>query len=132
LLCGLAGVTAFPPCWQRLSQDGRFTYHGGSLVRERELAQRATSLAIQAINAMPPARGYVGVDMVLSDAADGLADVVIEINPRITTSYVGLRAAISQNLAGLMLACVRGERPELHVCDWSIDFTSDGLVRSLA
>lgn len=130
LLCGPGGHVVLPPCWQDLSADGRFTYRGGSLVRDAEWAQRARSLALQAIAAMPPARGYVGVDLVLGEAPDGRDDVVIEINARVTTSYVGLRAAIATNLAGAMLQCIAGERPELHVADWTIDFTANGAVRA--
>ena len=40
--------------------------------------------------------------------ADGSADVVIEINPRLTTSYIGLRRATDANLAGLMLTIAAG------------------------
>ena len=50
-------------------------------------------------------RGYVGVDMVLGDAGD----YAIEINPRLTTSYLGLRQLCQQNLAELILRLAQGE-----------------------
>ena len=53
---------------------------------------------------MPGLSGYVGVDVVLGN--DG-RDWAIEINPRLTTSYVGLRALAGFNLAEAMLAVAR-------------------------
>ena len=58
---------------------------------------------------MPPTVGYVGVDLVLGREPDGSEDVVIEINPRLTTSYVGLRAAARTNLAEAMWQVAQGE-----------------------
>jgi predicted ATP-grasp superfamily ATP-dependent carboligase len=56
--------------------------------------------------------GYHGVDLLLGDATDGADDVVLELNPRMTTSYVGLRHATSTNIAELMLVLAeRGNRP---------------------
>ena len=76
-----------------MSDDGRFVYLGGSLPLPHALASRATRLAQQAVAALPDPLGYVGVDLVLGADADGADDYVIEINPRLTTSYIGLRAA---------------------------------------
>ncbi len=47
-------------------------------------------------------RGYVGVDMVLTSSGP----VVIEVNPRLTTSYVGLRKVLNFNPAGEILNSV--------------------------
>jgi len=63
-----------------------------------DLAERATRIATQAVACVPGMAGYSGVDVVL-----GKTDVVIEINPRLTTSYIGLRTIMSMNLAGLMI-----------------------------
>lgn len=45
-----------------------------------------------------------GVDMVLGDEGD----FAIEINPRLTTSYVGLRSATDVNLAEAMVRIAEG------------------------
>jgi predicted ATP-grasp superfamily ATP-dependent carboligase len=108
VLCGERQLVALPACWQHLSADGRFTYRGGAVIEELALAERAESLAVKALAAMPPSRGYVGVDLALGEADDGSGDVVIEINPRVTTSYVGLRRAVEQYLAELMLDVLQG------------------------
>ena len=120
-----------PPCWQRLSADGRFSYRGGAVIREKELANRATALAAQALAAMPPALGYVGVDLVLGDDPDGADDVVIEINPRLTTSYVGLRRAVVENLAGAMIHVGDGREVTLTIRDEAIEFNAAGAVWAL-
>ena len=78
-------------------------YRGGVIPLESCFRQRAASLARRALQAMPRSRGFVGVDMVLGDNPAGEDDVVIEINPRITTSYVGLRVATGLNLAAAIL-----------------------------
>ena len=51
--------------------------------------------------AVPGLRGYVGVDLVWH-AQRG--PVLIEINPRVTMSYVGLSAALGRNVAAAVLA----------------------------
>lgn len=128
VLCGTAGWYALPTCQQRLSRDGRFSYLGGRLPLDSELAARARTLALAAVAALPEVRGYVGVDLVLGAAADGSEDYVIEINPRLTTSYLGLRAASRTNLAAAMVAVCRGERPNLSFEERPIEFDAAGFV----
>lgn len=60
---------------------------------------RHERLACAIARALPGLRGYVGVDVVLS--RDG--PVVIEINPRLTTAYCGLGAALGINVAQAVL-----------------------------
>lgn len=127
-LCGPGLRYMLPPCWQQLSDDGRFTYRGGSLVREVAFSARATELAARALEAMPPAKGYVGVDLILGDEPNGRDDVVIEINPRPTTSYVGLRAALPQNLAKAMIEVGEGRSIELMPRITPIEFDAAGAV----
>jgi tyramine---L-glutamate ligase len=128
VLCGPESYTPLPACWQRLSNDGRFHYLGGGLIGEIDQAERATALAIRALQSLPPASGYVGVDLVLGAAADGIEDAVIEINPRLTTSYVGLRAALHENIAAIMLQAVRGECLPPVTTGAPVEFSADGAV----
>ncbi|HXT58793.1 MAG TPA: ATP-grasp domain-containing protein [Pirellulales bacterium] len=112
VLCGPGGLRlALPPCSQRLSDDRRFTYLGGALPLAAELAIRARALAERAASALPGALGYLGIDLTLGAAPDGAGDVVIEVNPRLTTSYIGLRAACRANLAEAMLHIAEGRLP---------------------
>jgi len=64
-------------------------------------------LARRIAEALPGLWGYAGVDFILT--ADG--PVVLEVNPRLTTSYAGLRQAIAQNAAALVLALLDGPTP---------------------
>jgi predicted ATP-grasp superfamily ATP-dependent carboligase len=60
---------------------------------------------------VPGLRGFVGVDVVVGDDPDGGGDAVIEINPRLTTSYAGLRQVARFNLAAALLAVAEGGDP---------------------
>lgn len=126
VLCGPNSRHALPACWQYLSTDGRLGYRGGAVIQEPLPAARAQRLALAALDALPAAHGYVGVDLVLGDAADGSEDVVIEINPRLTTSYVGLRAAMPTNLAEAMLAVAEGRPVDLSEPPEPIEFAATG------
>ena len=132
VLCGPEGQFPLPACRQHLSDDGRFRYLGGSCPLEPLLARRATSLAVRAIRSLPDPLGYIGVDLVLGDVPNGRHDVVIEINPRLTTSYVGLRAVAKTNLAAAMLAIAEGQQPDLAFSDRIVQFDADGRCCSLA
>ncbi len=130
VLCGPAGNYALPACQQVLSSDDRFGYRGGRLPLESRLDRRARALALGALAALPEPRGYFGVDLVLGEAEDGSGDYVIEINPRLTTSYVGLRLLARTNLAAAMLAVVSGRTPDLCFGNEQLEFTADGKVLS--
>lgn len=120
---------ALLPAAQHLSEDGRFRYLGGSLPLPTGLAARAERLARRAVAAVEGLRGYVGVDLVLGRAEDGSGDHVIEINPRLTTSYVGLRRLARFNLAGAMLRVFRGGPiARLGWAAGEVRFRADGTV----
>jgi predicted ATP-grasp superfamily ATP-dependent carboligase len=128
-LAGANEVLPLLPATQELSWDGRFRYSGGCLPLAAPLAERAIRSAARAVAAVPGLRGYIGIDVVLGNATDGSQDWVIEINPRLTTSYVGLRALAEGNLAESMLASVCGE--PIQTLRWrqrSIRFWADGAV----
>jgi predicted ATP-grasp superfamily ATP-dependent carboligase len=61
------------------------------------------SIAAAVSSAIPDLWGYVGIDFVDCDSGP----VVLEVNPRLTTSYVGLRQAIGVNPAELVLRLLR-------------------------
>jgi tyramine---L-glutamate ligase len=131
-LTGGPEAIALLPAEQILSEDGRFHYLGGRMPLAHPLAERTIRLARQAIHTIAGLRGYIGVDLVLGGAADGSQDYVIEINPRLTTSYVGLRALAESNLAEAMLEVGRGlEVKDLRWRSGSVAFGADGHVEFL-
>jgi tyramine---L-glutamate ligase len=128
ILCGPTGRKSLAPCKQRISDDGRFRYLGGELPLAEGLAERAAALAERALASLPSTIGYVGVDMVLGRDPHGSEDAVIEVNPRLTTSYVGLRAASKSNLAEAMLRVAHGEPAQLEFSSRPLEFDSSGNV----
>lgn len=129
LLIGPRQVISLMPAAQHLSEDGRFHYTGGTVPLAHSLRARAESLARRAVASVPGLRGYVGVDLVLGEAGDGSQDWAIELNPRWTTSYIGLRALSEMNLAEALLKVLRGEPvSSLPWRDGSIQFSADGRI----
>lgn len=85
-------------------RGGRFVYRGGTVPAE---VSRCDDHVLRAVAAVPGLRGWVGVDF-LWDEEEALA-VVLEINPRLTTSYVGLRRLLPPGaLARAWLAVLDG------------------------
>jgi predicted ATP-grasp superfamily ATP-dependent carboligase len=120
---------ALPAAEQHLSNDGRFRYLGGRLPLPSHLDRRARSLAERAARCVEGLHGWFGVDLILGDAEDGSGDAVIEINPRLTTSYVGLRRLAHFNLAEALLAITTGSHPPSR--DWGtepIAFRANGAI----
>jgi predicted ATP-grasp superfamily ATP-dependent carboligase len=132
-LCGPGGIFALEPCLQHLAGDGQqpYAYRGGSLPLDACLAERARTLAVRAVRTLPEPHGYLGVDLVLGPDPAGGEDFVVEINPRLTTSYVGLRGFSRVNLAGQMVAVAEGRDAELCWTDGSVQFLSSGACRHL-
>jgi tyramine---L-glutamate ligase len=129
-LIGPGRRLAMPASMQHLSTDGRFRYLGGNLPLDAQRNARAARLATRAIDAVEGLAGYVGVDLVLGASADD--DAVIEINPRLTTSYVGLRALARFNMAEAMMAVAAGDEPPRW--EWRTDqvrFATDGRLIGL-
>ncbi|MGI9471935.1 MAG: ATP-grasp domain-containing protein [Rubripirellula sp.] len=106
--------------------DSNCEYAGGQGPLNDDAQRRATALASRAIAAMPPTvRGFVGLDLLLADRPG--EDCVIEINPRLTTSYVGLRRMIHGNLAARLFDLESGPVS----CSAPVDavrWTPDGRV----
>ncbi len=128
-LAGPTTVMALAPAYQLLSTDGTFRYLGGRLPLSPDLVARATTLARRALEVLPGAFGYLGVDLVLGET-DGSGDVVIEINPRLTTSYVGLRELAEDNLAEWLLRIAAGETPlPLRWRRGPVEIRPDGVIR---
>jgi len=129
VLAGPAGYDVLQPCRQRLSGDGRLTYQGGSLPLPATLNERARELARRVVAALSEPFGYFGIDLILGADPEGHSDCVVEVNPRLTTSYVGLRRACRANLAGAMLDMAGGRRVDLSWHDESLEFDVSGEVR---
>ena len=116
----------FPPGRQILAEDGSFAYHGGEIPVAGGLGGwgRSATKPAEAVNPggsrwSTPAtlrrteidglvrrvcrmidglRGYVGFDLIVPQDSHRPVQLV-EINPRLTTSYIGYRQLTADNLA---------------------------------
>jgi len=78
------------------------SYCGGWVPFDNPLQAEAFEVARKLIKAFPGLRGYIGVDFVLKENET----VVVDVNPRLTTSYVGLRRVVNFNPAQAILNAV--------------------------
>jgi len=84
-------------------------YLGGLVPLDHPLKSQALDVAARVTDVFPGLTGYVGVDMVLTEEGP----VVIEVNPRLTTSYIGTRRVLRLNLGeSIVQAICRRELPE--------------------
>lgn len=91
-------IDCLPVGEQQLSNDGRFRYRGGIIPASISITQQRAihDLVTSACESIPGLAGYIGFDLILT--ADG-KPVIVEINPRLTTSYIGYRELYSQPLS---------------------------------
>ncbi len=125
VICGSESWLAMPTCTQHFGGIG-FEYLGGECPVDSALHQRAAALAVSAVAALPAGCGWAGVDLVLGDDPSGRDDYLIEVNPRLTTSYVGVRDAIIENPAELMIQLSEGRTATPPVPAAHVTFQRDG------
>lgn len=133
-LCNESGdIELFPIASQHLERP-YFQYRGGSIpaALSREAVAAIHDLVRATCRVVPGLRGYVGFDLVLPEV-DPTTPMIVEINPRLTTSFVGYQQLCCDNLAARMLAISRGcgRQSPSQLC-WksgSIHFGSDGTSR---
>jgi len=106
------GFVTLPPARQIL--DSTLHYLGGGFDLSPAESRAAKQVAIQVGKILSPFKGYLGVDMILKSVgqrvreasrveSDVIEGWVVEINPRLTSSYIGLRQVVDCNLAAIML-----------------------------
>ncbi len=84
------------------------SYEGGAVPFDHPLKQEAFSVAEKVVESFAGLRGYVGVDLILAEDKA----FVVDVNPRLTTSYVGLCRVAAFNVAEEMVnAVVKGKLP---------------------
>lgn len=96
----------FPAGEQLLSADGRFHYRGSVIPASDVDAAAIGSMVRQIIESLRGLRGYIGFDFIVAPSARQ-RPVLVEINPRLTTSYLGYRRLADENLAARWLGATR-------------------------
>lgn len=85
-------------------------------VNVNQMTAEVPVLVEQLANTIPGLWGYVGIDLILS--TEGLK--VLEVNPRLTTSYSGIRCALGSNLGASIIALLTGDINFKAQCNQSI------------
>lgn len=128
-IASAGAIEVFPVGRQRITGDGLLHYEGGSLPSSTGSEAAVAELARRAVAAVPGLHGYVGIDVVLPEEGGGFGPpLVVEINPRLTTSYLGYRQLVAENLAE-RVSLPELERPPARWRDACVEFTADGGVR---
>jgi predicted ATP-grasp superfamily ATP-dependent carboligase len=125
---------------QRVRLGSGAGYQGGRTPLDHPLASAAAQMAEHACAAFQDLRGYagrglhgsaggglrgyVGVDLMLTDEGP----VVVEVNPRLTTAYLGVRASVDENVAALVLEACAGRLPAAPAARRCVRFTATGRV----
>jgi hypothetical protein len=92
-----------------IDPDGSFHYLGGETPVHPPQEAEIISTAKKAVEVLG-CQGYCGVDMVVADKV-----YVVDVNPRITTSLVGIAACMDEEIADLLVAASKGAGPaEVH------------------
>lgn len=84
------------------------SYDGGYVPLDNPLKKDAFAAAEKTVKSFRSLKGYVGVDLILTEKEP----VVIEVNPRLTTSYIGVKHVVNFSIAqSIINAVFRRELP---------------------
>jgi hypothetical protein len=106
-------------------QDGLFHYLGGETPIEHPRGEEIAEVARKTVTVLG-CQGYAGVDMVVGDRP-----YVVDVNPRITTSIIGIAAVMEEEIARILLDASHGGGPETVHLHGRVSFTKDGQVKRL-
>ena len=86
-----------PIARQLIHCEAQLRYGGGTMphVLADRSATQVRNFVGEFCERMPGIRGYIGFDLIVTD--DG--PMIVDVNPRLTTSYLGYRKLANQNLA---------------------------------
>ncbi|MBL4885368.1 MAG: ATP-grasp domain-containing protein, partial [Planctomycetaceae bacterium] len=88
--------TDWLPVGQQLFED--LQYQGGNIPYHHALNDQLCEIAEKVISNLPGLRGYIGLDFLLATDSEHPIQI-LEINPRLTTSYLGYRMLTKDSLA---------------------------------
>jgi predicted ATP-grasp superfamily ATP-dependent carboligase len=105
--------------------DGALHYRGGETpvhpVREQDIIEVAGKTA-----EVLGCQGYCGIDVVVADKV-----YVVDVNPRITTSLVGIAACMKEEIADILVAASKGEGTDKVHLNGSARFDTNGKVSKI-
>ena len=121
-----ARVDLLPVAEQRLSCDNHFQYDGGRIPVVSAAGAQIERLLRRTCDTIPGLCGYLGFDILLPYASLE-QPLLVEINPRLTTSYLGYRALTEDNIAERLLYPQR-RYPAICWKNRTVNFQPDGKV----
>lgn len=89
-----------------IDEQGQFHYHGGETPVIHDRQDEIVNAATRALNVLG-CQGYTGIDIVLADRP-----YIVDVNPRITTSIVGIAACMEEEIADILVAASKGGGPD--------------------
>ncbi|HOB17914.1 MAG TPA: ATP-grasp domain-containing protein [Candidatus Methanoculleus thermohydrogenotrophicum] len=105
-----------------IDRDGNFRYLGGETPIHPDREEEIVSTAIHAMSVLG-CQGYTGIDIIAGDRI-----YVVDVNPRPTTSLVGIAEVMEEEIADILVAASRGEAPaEVHLSG-RVRFDKDGGI----
>ncbi len=107
----------------RWNPNGAVTYLGGETPVDHPRKHEMYAIASKAIEVLG-CQGYVGIDMILTP--DRI--VIVDVNPRPTTSIIGIDACMEEEIAQIIVDASYGKSPEtVHLIGRAF-YTSEGQV----
>jgi predicted ATP-grasp superfamily ATP-dependent carboligase len=106
-------------------RDGAFQYLGGETPVDHPGGDEIIAAARKTVTVLG-CQGYAGVDVVVGDRI-----YVVDVNPRITTSIIGIAAVMEEEIARILTEASRGGGPEMVHLRGRVRFTKDGQVTRL-
>jgi predicted ATP-grasp superfamily ATP-dependent carboligase len=108
-----------------IGTDGLFRYLGGETPVHPDREEEITGTARKVVELLG-CQGYCGIDMVVADKI-----YVVDVNPRITTSLVGIVACMTEEIAELLVAASKGQGPATVKVSGRARFDTGGKVTRL-
>lgn len=112
-----------PTAEQHFAREPAFHYRGGSIPDWTVDRNRIQSMVERFITHVPGLHGYVGFDFMLHEKTGEL--LLIEVNPRLSTSYVGYRQICTDALVRWIIDPAHIPAPEFM---GSVTFSTNGTV----
>jgi hypothetical protein len=108
-----------------IGPDGLFRYLGGETPVHPACEKEIVETAKKAVTVLG-CQGYCGVDVVVADKI-----YVVDVNPRITTSLVGIAGCMQEEIADILVAASKGNGPtDVHFSGRAL-FNTEGKVTCL-
>ena len=111
---------------QYIEKDGdRFFYRGGETPVSHPRVDEIVETAVKSLNVLG-CQGYTGVDVVVADKV-----YVVDVNPRPTTSLVGICAVMEEEIADILVESSKGNVPDSVHLKGKVSFDTRGEVKRI-